>query len=284
MFEMDDAGLIIGVVTAWKTCTQVLDLVIRSGEHGTDPEPCKVKLDVERVRLLAWGDAVGLNATASLDARLQQQSMQEVVLRVLGGIQTIFDDADNLDDRYGLIEYGLIEQDPSPDMKSSLSLASGSQKAATGLEQTGKQHQQTENVRLQTLWVVHDRAKFLSMVVDIRSINDSLRDLFPDLGIREAIRKELRQLKSLRELSLLLDAAGINHDVSDIAGEVLEEITGVASVYWGPLYKAKPRLHGPDCTCNWRFCPGKMKTLDVLDAQAQARCSGCASHENSGLI
>lgn len=71
-----------------------------------DYEVLRVKLEVERIRLLVWGEAVGLSEVErgkpSPDARLNREDVRTVVLRLLGCIQHVFEHSERLQDRYGL--------------------------------------------------------------------------------------------------------------------------------------------------------------------------------------
>lgn len=217
---MEFAGLAFGILSTWKTCVQVFDIVVQSREYAKDFETCRIKLEVERIRLMAWGDAIGLNGTP--DERLQGHCLQ-VVLQVLGGIQHIFENSDALRNKYGLIEQS------SPELQGKLPL--WLRKASAGFKKASTQRQRASTVRLKTLWVIHDRTKFLKMVTDVRDFNDSLRDLFPDLGIRDALRREL-QARNVTDLSLLSSAAD-QRDVSDVASEVLEAKTETVASEFG---------------------------------------------------
>ena len=228
------AGLILGVVATWQTCIQVFDLVASSRLYGIDYEICRIKLEVERVRLLAWGDAVGLSGMdsgrAGPDARLNREQTRQVVLRVLGCIETMFKNNESLQHRYGL-----IQETPQPDFErseqsqSSLSLIF--RKAYANLKRTGRDRQQAGTVKQKTVWAIRDKVKFQRMVTEIHGFNDSLADLFPDLQIREALRTEVNQSNEIRPLTLLQEASADDHsDISDIASNRLEMLgaTGTA--------------------------------------------------------
>ena len=63
----DAAGLAIGIISLWKTCVQVFDIVDSSKKYGMDFELLRLKLEVERIRLLMWGDIIGLNEVQAVD-------------------------------------------------------------------------------------------------------------------------------------------------------------------------------------------------------------------------
>ena len=47
----------MGVITAWQTCVQVFEIIDSGKKYGMDYEVLRVKLEVERIRLLVWGDS-----------------------------------------------------------------------------------------------------------------------------------------------------------------------------------------------------------------------------------
>ena len=227
------AGLVLGVVTTWKTCIEVFDVVGSSRLYGLDYEICRVKLEVERVRLLAWGDAVGLSEVdrghPSPDARLNRDQTRQLVMRVLGCIQRIFENSDGLQDRYGLIQE---VNRPALTMteQTGTSLPLIFRKAYLNLKRTGRERQQASTLRQKTSWAIHDKTKFQRMVTEIRQFNDSLADLFPDLKIREAMRIEIDQSVEIRPLTLLQEASADDHfDISDTASNRLEVLGATAT-------------------------------------------------------
>jgi len=59
----EPASYIGGVVALWKTCVLVYDIIDSSCDYGIDYERLAGKFELERVRLLCWGDAVGIPVT-----------------------------------------------------------------------------------------------------------------------------------------------------------------------------------------------------------------------------
>ncbi|KAK3303069.1 prion-inhibition and propagation, helo domain-containing protein, partial [Chaetomium strumarium] len=132
----DIAGIAIGVAAMWQTAVAVYELVDSTRQYGMDYEILNVKFEVERVRLVCWGDAVGLKSlvvsgnsneptrsstttttttpgstpasstsdpnNAKLDPRLNREEIRTAVLRLLGCIQHAFENTTVLQERYGL--------------------------------------------------------------------------------------------------------------------------------------------------------------------------------------
>ena len=100
----DVAGLVLGVAALWQTCVQIFDVVESGRRYGIDYELLRVKLEVERIRLFNWGEAIGLSdnvnrsdigtagpsrvfAASRPDVRLRKEDVNSTVTRLLGCIQ-----------------------------------------------------------------------------------------------------------------------------------------------------------------------------------------------------
>ncbi len=97
----DVAGLVLSVAALWKTSVQVYEIVDSVRQYGMEYEILNVKFEVERVRLLCWGDAVGLGGMHA-DTRLYREDVRGAVFRLLGCVQHVFENTERLQDHYGL--------------------------------------------------------------------------------------------------------------------------------------------------------------------------------------
>lgn len=238
----DVAGLVIGVVSAWKTCVQVFDIIDSGKKYGMDYELLRVKLEVERIRLLTWGDTVGLSEVEhgrpSPDARLNREDVRGTVLRLLGAIQHIFDHSERLQDSYGLrpTTPSASEQpddDEESPTQSQLILGSIFKRAYKTLRRSARDRQRGTPLRKKTIWAVHDKKKFQAMVFEIKGFNDNLESLFPDAKIKalESMRAEIDESEDVDALQSLQEATANQHeDISETASVRLEALgtTGTA--------------------------------------------------------
>ncbi|GIZ42889.1 hypothetical protein CKM354_000613700 [Cercospora kikuchii] len=206
------------VAGAWRACVNVFDIVGHSKRNGPEFELCRPKLEIERLRLLAWGDAVGFRefeaGLGQWDPRLQEEQIKKVVLQALGGIQQTFNDTKKLRSRYGLVQVS-PNGDPAPSsgMKGWLSKAGA---------KVGRDRQQAATPGNMTVWAVNDKTKFQHMVQEIRQFNDVLVRLFPNLNFKDATKKEIGRESNVQLLSLLARASAEGDpDISDIIYERL---------------------------------------------------------------
>jgi hypothetical protein len=255
----DAAGLVIGVVALWQSCIQVYEIVDSTRQHGMEFELMNVKFEVERVRLLCWGDAVGLahahmeagsplpdsasaSNTNSLNLRFRREDVRSTVMRLLGCIQHVFENTDRLQDHYGLQAVAPIGQmvtsqgqsngQGPPPSQSQRILNGVFRRTYDNLRRMASERQRTTPLRRRTVWAVRDRRKFEMLVNELRGFNDSLESLFPDAQIRvaEVMRAKIEGAVGVRELQLLQEATAEEHqDLSECASLRLETLGATVS-------------------------------------------------------
>ncbi|KAK0749074.1 prion-inhibition and propagation-domain-containing protein [Schizothecium vesticola] len=243
------AGLVLGVAALWKTCVQIYEVVDSSRQYGMESEILSVKFEVERVRLICWGDAVGLQNLVSPgdsggpspsptppapDPRLTRPEIRTAVLRVLGCIHHAFENTTRLQEHYGLQPTTptltpTTAADPPPSQTDRI-LGTVFRRAYANLRRVAADRQQQPTpLTRRAAWAVRDRARFLALVAELRAFNDSLESLFPDAQARvaEAMRADIDDTaaEGVRELTLLQEAtAGENRGVSEGASMRLEAL------------------------------------------------------------
>lgn len=233
------AGVALGVLALWKNCVAVFDMIDSSRRYGMDYEVLCVKLEVERVRLLCWGDAVGLNGgrddQQSAEVRFSRIEVKMAVVRLLGCIQQVFEDSERLQESYGLqplTAAGTTGGNEVQLTQSQLILGGVFKRTYQTLRRVARDRQRTTPLARKTLWAIHDRKKFLQLVEEIHGFNDSLENLFPDVKARatEIIIEEIDSSAQVDELRLLQEATSEGHEViSESASVRLEALGATAS-------------------------------------------------------
>ncbi|KAH6982566.1 prion-inhibition and propagation-domain-containing protein [Ilyonectria destructans] len=236
---MDVAGVAIGasaLVTLFKTCLDMCDTIECGRRYGEDLEVLTTKVGVERVRLSLWGDTVGLpgleaegdSRTAmgvEIDPRLHDPRIVKAVSDILHCIRQLFDDTGSLTRRYGL----------QPATSAILAHA-GSQAAAVGsggrnaivttfkrtyerLQSSALRNQHNSSLATRTRWAVKDQKRFQRFVEDLRSFNNSLSALFPDVD-EQALEAMVAEIKSSTDLDGLQIIEQAVMDLDDHEGLV----------------------------------------------------------------
>ncbi|KIM22049.1 hypothetical protein M408DRAFT_29056 [Serendipita vermifera MAFF 305830] len=227
---MEIAGLAVGaisMVTAWNTCVQAFDTIGSVGTFGLDHQIIQVKLEVERVRLLAWGEMVGLATVRPgqadpdriVDQRLNREEMRETVLKLLGCIQNVFNDTDSLQRKYDLKQEpsaaaGTFSSPTTTSDGGQIVLKSIFKRAYINLQNSAREYQQNTPLKLKARWAIGDKMKFLDLISEIRGFNDSLVSLFPDITSKTAtqLREDIDASEEISSLQLLEQASVEGHD------------------------------------------------------------------------
>ena len=234
---MDVAGLVIGVVTAWETCIQVFEIIDSGKKYGMDYEVLRVKLEVERIRLLVWGEAVGLSEVErgkpSPDTRLNREDVRTVVLRLLGCIQHVFEQSEQLQNRYGLnpVQPAIVDVQEPPTQSQAI-LISIFTRTYENIRRSARNRQRTTPLTRKTIWAIHDKKKFQTLIAEIKDFNDGLEALFPDLSSQTAqlIRNDIDQSVEIRDLQILHEATADDHEeISETASMRLETLGSTIS-------------------------------------------------------
>ncbi|EFQ99010.1 hypothetical protein MGYG_02021 [Nannizzia gypsea CBS 118893] len=230
----DIAGLVLGVAALWKTSVEIFDVIDSSKKYGLDYEVLRVKLEVERLRLLAWGESVGLNSVngrwTSVHIQLRQESTRKTVLELLGAIQHCFEELSRFQERYGLRPAPAKHDDTvtldSPN-KSGHPFEFLFKKAYQNLRLTADERQIRATMIKKATWAIHDKKKFQTMVTMIKGFNDSLTSLFPGVEYKTIafINKEINQINDAPPLKLLREATTVDYeDISETASIRLDTL------------------------------------------------------------
>ena len=216
----DVAGLVLSVAALWKACVQVYSVVDSSRQYGIESEILSVKFEVERVRLICWGDAVGLQGLLSdpasggvggssggtaqtgtttttttdpaPDPRFQRPEIRTTVVRLLGCIRHAFENTNRLTEHYGLTlatpnvatltlnDGQTIPLQPIPQSQTERILSSVFKRSYENMKRVAGDRQRDTSIARKTVWAIRDKTKFMGLVAELRAFNDSLESLFPD--------------------------------------------------------------------------------------------------------
>ncbi|KAL8783566.1 MAG: hypothetical protein Q9213_004556 [Squamulea squamosa] len=220
------ASLILSVVATWKTCVQVFDIVDSGKKYGMDFEQLRIKLEVERIRLLLWGEAVGLNGAGN-----NQQDLDALSRSLLGCIQYMFEHSERLRNNYGLREaanftYETSGDDGTPASSQSM-LGPIFKRAYEALRKSAKDRQRRTSIKMKARWSIYDKKKFQNMIFEIKGCNDNLHSLFPNARKKasESLMIEINESNDLDALHSLQEATANGHEeISETASVRLDEL------------------------------------------------------------
>ncbi|KAL1664109.1 prion-inhibition and propagation-domain-containing protein [Schizophyllum commune] len=262
---MEAAELAIGAVTLvslWETCVQgeLFDVVASAQHFDEECELVHIKLDVERVRLFEWGEAVGLvklkhsnnDSSPSIgDGSLSgvhpqlARSYKTILTRdILGYIRRLFEDTETLQRQYGLQR---VQGDPHPygNDTSPRALRFIFKRAYASVQALAKVNAEKVNLRTRTQWAISDKGKFTKLTNEIKTLNDSLADLFPGTGTitRNHLRRDIEASDEIRSLVLLERAS--SDDYAEFSGAARMRIS-VLQARASLGFSEQPLLPGDD--------------------------------------
>ncbi|KAF9458772.1 prion-inhibition and propagation-domain-containing protein [Collybia nuda] len=243
---MEFSGLFIGpmnLVALWNSCIEVFDVVEPMQNSGPD-EVLRVKLEVERVRLIVWGEMMGMNTVIvdkegtvkshAVDPRLNEQEVKATVNYLLGCIDNTFKSTDALKKRYGLKKGSSLGRafnrmsslgrstDTSIADRTPLMLESVFPPAYATLQHLTNENKRSTSSTKKAKWSINDKMKFQNLVKDMNGYNNSLINLFPDIGTRAAarIKEDIGASNDVRRLRLVREAASEIHKDMSTAADV----------------------------------------------------------------
>lgn len=244
---MEIAGTAIGVVGLlglYSTCIEMLDTLSAAARYGIDREVLQTKIGVEKVRLMIWGDAVGLTELdldpstsekdlteddlSVLDDALQRQSLRTAVAGLLACFVRTFEDAEELQKRYGLVVAKQPEGSdgskgsggiPDEDARATRDILLATfRKTYSNFQTRVSSSQRKTNPLIKARWAISDERKFRELIVELKAINDSLMGLLPAIRnkTRVKMRAEIMQSTDIGQLQNLVNAAD---DAADLVSE-----------------------------------------------------------------
>ncbi|KAI1480125.1 prion-inhibition and propagation-domain-containing protein [Daldinia eschscholtzii] len=220
------AGLVLGVaglagmIGAFRDAIDLFNDFMSSREFGRDYEILETKFDIERTILLQWSEQVRL-LRPDYDRRLDDDTIQCAITRILGCIKLLMGDENKLKDRYGLSR----ADEPWPTEEAELmgarhtnyvAVISGHRMAkfikefeAMKLRSNVRDKKLTMGKRIR--WVVRDKAKFEDLVKELNHFTTKLTQIVPisdnQALTRRATDKDIASIRDLRGLKLVHEAA-----------------------------------------------------------------------------
>jgi hypothetical protein len=229
---MEVTSLTLGVVSLaglFNTCIEAFSYLKAARALERDLEILLVKLDIQKARLLSWGNSVGI--VRALDdgrsAILEDEPAVQVIKRTLESIHVLLTDSQQLRDRYDMREV--------PESSNTTTLRYIELVSPTSMTIFRRSYTRlcnriiTNNSRVpasnRVIWAIQDREKFGSLVDDLRDLVDGLVTLLTpvvqSVGNR-IIEDDIASLK-ISNLRLFVEACRGEEE------EVYQAWSGVAS-------------------------------------------------------
>lgn len=226
---MEIAGTALGVVALaglFNTCLETLDILHSAATYGVRRERLAIKIEVEKIRLMIWGESVGISDLGDnpdeddledVDDGLKRPRLRSAIMGLLVSFATILEDVESLGKEYGLAPDPSSGQTAHQLASAPDTLSSTFRKTYARFKSSSAAHQNAPG-KTKARWAILDEKKFLVLVAELKAINDSLNSLLPTVQqkVRMQMRQEIMQSNSIEQLESLVTAAD---DVQDLLAE-----------------------------------------------------------------
>ncbi|KAH7124960.1 prion-inhibition and propagation-domain-containing protein [Dactylonectria estremocensis] len=213
----------LSVAALFNNCVDCFEYIQLSRHFGRDFERCQLKLDIAKIRLGRWGEAVAINddprfATDAPDDRDSRQ-----VQGILEEIELLFQAVQKSSKRY---EINARQDDlmrfEDKDMQPVVRGLHGRLGVIT------RQRQKRTGLLRKAAWALYDGKNFDKLVEQITGFVDDLEKLFPvETTRRKLVELEIEEVDDEPSLMALQDAAvGTDSVLSEAVAEKIEGIAG----------------------------------------------------------
>lgn len=178
---MEIGGLTVGAIALaglFNNCVEAFSYLKAGQSLEHDLEILLVKLDIEKARLLSWGNSVGIVRPIN-DGRsnvLEEYSNTEIISVALRNIHLLLTDSQRLRDRYAMraiMESSNTTEPRRLDLVSHTSMNIFRRSYIRLCNRIVENRSQVP-VANRIIWAVHDRGKFNDLIQDLRELIDGL--------------------------------------------------------------------------------------------------------------
>lgn len=220
----------VSLATTFNACIEAFSYLKAAQSLERDLQILLVKLDMEKARLLSWGNSVGI-VRALNDGRnpiLENGQTAETIKRTLEGIYGILTDSNQLRDCYALCEVSEpseVRALQSVELVSSTSMTIF-RRSWNRMRNRPSVNRNQLSVPNRIIWAIRDRERFACLITDLRELVDGLLSLLPPQLQSAGSRIIEDDIASLRpsSLHLILDAFQGDEQyqaLSDVASEAI---------------------------------------------------------------
>ena len=196
-------AFVVGVAGLFTSCVDAFGYFKLYQNATRDIEVVLLKLDIEKTRLLIWGDNVGIFSATHRNQLLLDEQVAELIKRLLKHTQDLLTDSDRLRTSYGVRTLD-APLDRAVDYISSKSISSFRVSASRFWTRNAAKLTDISrgNRAARTKWAIYEREKFQTHVIDLSHLVDRLYELI-NIGRATQDRVIIEDIESILDISYL---------------------------------------------------------------------------------
>ena len=223
----------ITIAALFKGCIDAFDLITIARHQEQDVKRLILRFSIEKARLYHWGQAMGLTAPpmSGQPRPLESSQFQNLVHATLQMILEMFQDSQKMEREYGCKVAPAVNSGMLPIAQAdSGDLIESSSAAFSNFNIAGRVCNKLKRFSSQTQWIINDRKKFLTLIVEAKSLIDGLQDITKSLStsarLEGMMRYAIQQVKDAETLQLIADVSEKDYpDLSDAASIKVDVLT-----------------------------------------------------------
>lgn len=229
---MEAAGLTLSAIalaSLFSTCVECFEYYAAARDAEEDFKTVLVRLDLEKTRLLIWGDRVGILKTTGHGRSPYLDTHNETLKKVFVRLRDLLRESDGSRDKYGRMSrtpqdpiITMIRDDLSKNSKRIFVSAWDEFKREFGAKINRTFYDPTLRIR----WAISGRSQFEGLVIEARGLIDSLNqyiEVAPQV-VDSIVYREITIVNNLARLSLIQEASeGVYPRWSDKAQTVISQ-------------------------------------------------------------
>ena len=216
------------IASLFHSALNTLDGILWIAKDIVEREVLQIQIELEKVRLLIWGEAVGLivGSDIATDA-LEREDVRSRAAALLLNLGSNLDSEEAISARYGLVAFpthDTLGNDVAGPSKLDRMPRFGTTFKDTYDKFRNDLAEKQEDISLWTAtkWVARDEGKFQRRVESLRRTNNRLSDLTPEVKERTSIRlfEQIMESENEAELRYMFQAS----DGEDILARQTSEV------------------------------------------------------------
>ncbi|KAM7192420.1 Prion-inhibition and propagation domain containing protein [Naviculisporaceae sp. PSN 640] len=211
--QLEAAGLAIGVVgiaSLFTSCIEAFDIVVRAREFGRDFDLLCTQLSLQRVRLLLWGETIGLASElpptkSPYYRRLERDDrIAPAIESTLHHLRYLLQTADLITDRY-TTQPGSTTEHVQVEPSKGLTIF---RDTFDSFKSRIRRDHDAKSTWTVTRWAIHDLGKFRELITNIKDLIDGLEGITSAVGLllerqHALLTKEVEAICDTESLHLL---------------------------------------------------------------------------------